>query len=44
MTLVKLDRPRRIDPVIDDFGEPRRAASSEPYGTGGALPREPRGR
>ncbi|HSE93177.1 MAG TPA: hypothetical protein VLF19_07710 [Methylomirabilota bacterium] len=27
MTLVKIDHPRRIDRVIDYFGQPRRAGS-----------------
>jgi hypothetical protein len=30
MTLVKTDRPRRIDRVIDYFGELRSGASSDP--------------
>jgi hypothetical protein len=44
MTLVKIDHPRRIDPFIDYFGEPRRPASSasSPAGSTAIDPREPR--
>lgn len=39
MKLVKADHPRRIDHVIDYFGEPNRGAASGPRGHEGAAPR-----
>ena len=30
MTFVKTDRPRRIDPIIDYFGEPLHDGPSDP--------------
>ena len=41
MTLVKIDQPRRIDELIDYFGEPCRAASSGPRSYGGAVVVDP---
>ena len=43
MTLVKIDQPRRIDQVIDYFGEPHHAASNVPPPPSVAVvdPREP---
>ena len=40
MTLVKKDHPRRIDEVIDYFGEPSHRPSGDAW-SGGAIARDP---
>jgi hypothetical protein len=35
MTLLKIDHPRRIDQIIDYFGDSRRAGSNDPRHDGG---------
>lgn len=43
MILVKTDRPRRIDQIIDYFGEPLRVSLGDRPPGGAVDPRTPRG-